>query len=109
MFDYQLLISKWCQTQVVYAIGTPTSEVFSQTITKGIISRLEENNGKSKLIQIDASINPGNSGGALVNPKGNLVGIVNAKIVGKGIEGIGFAIPANLIEESLKIEFNKGK
>ena len=48
-----------------------------------------------KLIQIDAAVNPGNSGGGLFNLKGELVGIVNAKSTGTGVEGLGFAIPVN--------------
>lgn len=87
----------------VYAIGTPGDVDLGQTLTKGIIS------GKRKIdnkiyIQTDVSINKGNSGGALIDKTGILLGIVNAKIVGLGVEGIGFAIPVNYLEEALKIK-----
>jgi serine protease Do len=58
------------------------------------------------LIQTDVSISPGNSGGALVDSNGTLIGVVNEKVLGMGVEGIGFAIPAHFIEEALMIEFN---
>ena len=89
----------------VFAIGTPNNLEFSQTVTKGIIS------GKRMIndvvyIQTDVKINPGSSGGALVNKEGAVLGVVNAKLVGKGIEGIGFAISAENIEEALKVSFD---
>ncbi|MGB0866523.1 MAG: Do family serine endopeptidase [Granulosicoccaceae bacterium] len=86
----------------VVAIGNPFG--LGQTVTSGIVSAL----GRSGLgieefedfIQTDASINPGNSGGALVNLRGELVGI-NTAIIGPagGNVGIGFAIPANLAQQ----------
>lgn len=86
----------------VVAIGNPFG--LGQTVTSGIVSAL----GRSGLgieeiedfIQTDASINPGNSGGALVNLRGELVGI-NTAIVGPsgGNVGIGFAIPSNLAQD----------
>ncbi len=96
----------------VVAIGTPFG--LEQTVTSGIVSAL----GRSGLgievyenfIQTDASINPGNSGGALVNLKGELVGINTAILGGSGGNiGIGFAIPINMaqsISEQL-IEFGE--
>lgn len=88
----------------VFAIGTPEDVDLGQTVTKGIIS------GKRKVdekvyIQTDVSISPGNSGGALITKDGLVVGIINAKIIGRGIEGIGFAIPAYYISEAMKIKF----
>lgn len=87
----------------VFAIGTPSDIELGQTLSKGIIS------GKRKVenkiyIQTDVSINKGNSGGALINSNGVLFGIVNAKIVGVGVEGIGFAIPVSYLQEALKIK-----
>jgi len=78
----------------VFAIGTPESIFLGQTLTKGIISG-ERSAGDKTIIQTDVSINPGNSGGALVNTSGHLLGIVNAKMKGEGVQGIGFAIPAS--------------
>ncbi len=84
---------------VVIAIGNPFG--LGQTVTSGIVSALGRSGlgleGYEDFIQTDASINPGNSGGALVNSKGELVGI-NTAIIGPtgGNVGIGFAVPANM-------------
>lgn len=97
---------------IVLAVGSPFG--LSQTVTMGIISALGRANvgiaDYEDFIQTDASINPGNSGGALVNLKGELIGI-NTAIFSRtgGNEGIGFAIPVSFaqpISESLK---TKGK
>jgi Do/DeqQ family serine protease len=86
---------------LVLAIGNPFG--VGQTVTSGIVSGLARNKiGEgdfSFFIQTDASINPGNSGGALINMAGELIGI-NTAIVssGGGSNGIGFAIPANLVK-----------
>jgi len=84
------------------AIGNPFG--LDQTVTSGIISGLGRNNlgieGYEDFIQTDASINPGNSGGALVNLRGQLLGI-NTAILSKsgGNVGIGFAIPVNMVKK----------
>ena len=88
----------------VYAIGTPADKELGQTVSKGIISGRRKIEGHS-LLQTDVSINGGNSGGALVARSGQLLGIVNAKLVGRGIEGIGFAIPAEQVTEALQLKF----
>jgi serine protease Do len=88
----------------VFAIGTPADKELGQTVTKGIISARRKIEGHS-FLQTDVSINSGNSGGALVTRSGQLLGIVNAKLVGKGIEGIGFAIPAEQVSEALQLKF----
>jgi Do/DeqQ family serine protease len=84
----------------VVAIGNPFG--LGQTVTSGIVSALGRSMGGSiegyeDFIQTDASINPGNSGGALVNLKGELIGI-NTAIIGPsgGNVGVGFAVPANI-------------
>jgi len=85
---------------VVLAIGNPIG--LSQTVTHGIVSATSRQQlGIAPLedfIQTDAPINFGNSGGALIDTSGNLVGI-NTAIVAKnlGVEGIGFAIPVNMV------------
>jgi serine protease DegS len=85
---------------VVLAIGNPLG--LSQTVTHGIVSAVSRSQlGIAPLedfIQTDAAINRGNSGGALVDSSGNLVGI-NTAMVAKslGVEGIGFAIPVNMV------------
>ncbi|UOQ71750.1 S1C family serine protease [Hymenobacter cellulosilyticus] len=88
----------------VFAIGTPADKELGQSITKGIISGRRKIEGHS-FLQTDVSINGGNSGGALVGRSGQLVGIVNAKLVGRGIEGIGFAIPAEQVSDALQLKF----
>jgi serine protease Do/serine protease DegQ len=85
----------------VVAVGNPFG--IGQTVTAGIVSALGRSGlaieGFEDFIQTDASINPGNSGGALVNMKGELVGI-NTAIIGPngGSVGIGFAIPTNMAD-----------
>ncbi|MCL2741855.1 MAG: trypsin-like peptidase domain-containing protein, partial [Oscillospiraceae bacterium] len=84
------------------AIGNPLG-LLGGTVTEGIISALDrkvEVEGLSMcLIQTSAAVNPGNSGGGLFNSGGELIGIVNAKSSGQDVEGIGFAIPVNLVRE----------
>jgi len=86
----------------VVAIGNPFG--IGQTVTMGIVSALRRTGlgikGYEDFIQTDASINPGNSGGALVNLRGELVGI-NSAILGPagGNIGIGFAIPVNMVRQ----------
>ncbi len=82
----------------VIAIGTPQDISLGQTVTKGIISGQREKEGNVYL-QTDVSISPGNSGGPLITMSGEVVGIVSAKYIGNGSEGLGFAIP---IAEALK-------
>lgn len=86
----------------IFVIGTPTSVELGQTLSKGIISgnRTFE---QSNFIQTDASVNGGNSGGALTKKSGELIGIINAKISGLGVEGLGFSIPGELITPGLAI------
>ena len=90
----QLKVGEW-----VLAIGSPFS--LSQTVTAGIVSAVGRSNvgfaDYEDFIQTDAAINPGNSGGALVNTRGELVGI-NTGIFSQsgGYQGIGFAVPSNL-------------
>ncbi len=85
------------------AIGNPFG--LGQTVTSGIISALGRTGlgieGYEDFIQTDASINPGNSGGALVNLRGELIGINTAILAsgGNGNVGIGFAIPINMVRE----------
>lgn len=83
---------------IVFAIGNPFG--LGQTVTSGIVSALGRGigmHGYEDFIQTDAPINPGNSGGALVNSKGELVGVNTAIIApGGGNVGIGFAVPASM-------------
>ena len=99
----------------VYAIGNPIGYEFRQTVTSGIISALnrtikidesEQVSYISDLIQTDATINPGNSGGPLVNSVGEVVGINTVKIT--SAEGIGFAIPINVVKPVIESFKEKG-
>jgi len=97
----------------VLAIGSPLNPNLSHTVTAGIISA----KGRSGVgltryedyIQTDAAINPGNSGGALVNMKGELIGINSAIATSNGGNvGIGFAIPSNLVHNVMRDIVEKG-
>ena len=85
----------------VFTLGSPLDSAYSFTVTRGIISgkerlvQISSNNSDIliKVIQTDAAVNSGNSGGPLCNANGQVIGVVNAKLSGTGIEGIGFAIP----------------
>jgi len=85
--------------ELCVAIGNPLGMEFAGSVTVGYISALNrtvETNGKTfNLIQTDAAINAGNSGGALVNTKGEVIGINTLKISSTGVEGLGFAIPVD--------------
>ena len=96
---------------VVLAIGNPFG--VGQTVTSGIVSALGRNqlgiNTFENFIQTDAAINPGNSGGALVDTKGNLIGI-NTAIYSRsgGNMGIGFAIPINIAKQVMESILTSG-
>jgi len=96
----QLKVGEW-----VLAIGSPFQ--LSQTVTAGIVSATgRANMGFAEyedFIQTDAAINPGNSGGALINTRGELVGI-NTGIYSEsgGYQGIGFAVPSNLAQRIVR-------
>ncbi|WP_170467596.1 trypsin-like peptidase domain-containing protein [Ruegeria arenilitoris] len=92
--------------ELALAIGNPFG--VGQTVSSGIISGLARTgtatgNARGYFIQTDAAINPGNSGGALIDVNGDLIGI-NTSILTRsgGSNGIGFAIPANLVAEFLR-------
>jgi len=113
--------------QTAYAIGNPIGFEFQKTVTSGIISALNRtilfkendksnygNNDSNKnevymsnLIQTDATINPGNSGGPLINNNGEIIGINTVKIT--SAEGIGFAVPINVIKPIIEKLENEGK
>lgn len=86
----------------VYLMGTPADTLLAQSVFKGVISG-RRSFADFGYIQTDAKVNPGNSGGAMLNEKGELIGIVSSKYVGYGIEGIGFAVPINQISARLNV------
>ena len=97
--------------EFVMAVGSPQG--LSTSVTCGVVSALNREitaeSRKYVVIQTDAAINEGNSGGALVNSKGEVIGVNTLKLEGTGIEGLGFAIPINSTKEiySQLIEHNK--
>lgn len=88
----------------VVAIGSPVSRNFAGTVTSGIISGKDRNvyigDSVINYLQTDAAINEGNSGGPLFNAKGEVIGINTAKM-SDDVQGIGFAIPINILQEKL--------
>ena len=98
----------------VVAIGNALG--YGQSVTTGIVSALNREvsltgtNGETitnQLIQTDAAINPGNSGGALLNMKGEVVGINSAKLASEEVEGMGYAIPITAVESIIGDLMNK--
>ncbi len=105
----QLQVGEW-----VVAIGSPFSENLAHTVTAGIVSAKGRTNVNivdfEDFIQTDAAINPGNSGGALVNLRGELVGINTAIATRSGFyQGVGFAIPVNMARKVMDDLLNRGK
>ena len=98
--------------QTVIAIGNPLGQL-GGTVTDGIISSLAreiqmEGGTTMTLLQTNAAVSPGNSGGGLFDLYGRLIGVVNAKSTGEGIEGISFAIPINTAWDIAQQLINNG-
>lgn len=98
--------------EIVLAVGNPFG--LNQTVTMGIVSATGRANvgiaDYEDFIQTDAAINPGNSGGALVNARGELVGINTAIFsTSGGYQGIGFAIPSNMVKSIMNSLVKNGK
>lgn len=103
--------------ELAVAIGNPLGLDFAGSVTAGIISavnrKVQIDDRTLNLIQTDAAINPGNSGGALVNSKGQVIGINTVKISSTGLEGLGFAIPISdakpIIDQLVIFGYVKGR
>ncbi len=98
----------------VLAVGNPFGQELAHTVTAGIVSAKGRSNlnlaAYEDFIQTDAAINPGNSGGALVNTRGELVGINTAIITGSGgSQGVGFAIPVDMARRIMDVLIRTGK
>lgn len=99
----------------IIVIGNPLGSL-GGTLTTGIISATERtitvDGREMMLLQTNAAINPGNSGGGLFNMAGELVGVVNAKMAGSDVEGLGFAIPIDyahsVMEDLINFGYVKG-
>lgn len=87
--------------QQVVVLGYPLGGE-NVTVTSGLVSVIEFDGGRNiTWIQTDSAINPGNSGGPLLDLRGEVIGVVTAKMVGLGIEGMGFAVSANTVNTYL--------
>jgi len=86
----------------ISSIGSPIDLSLYGSVSKGIIVGKRKLNNIS-FYQVNCSVNPGNSGGALINKNGELVGIINAKLIGFGVSKLGFAIPSYYLSEVLKV------
>lgn len=103
--------------ETAIAIGNPMGLEFFGSVTQGIISAVNRtitvDNRTMNLIQTDAAINSGNSGGALVNSRGEVIGINTVKVSTTGVEGMGFAIPISeakpIISDLLEYGYVKGR
>lgn len=90
--------------QTVYAVGNPGGSEFFGSVSNGIISAIDrpvssDTGYEMECIQHTSAINPGNSGGALVNGEGKIVGINSMKIASTEYEGMGFAVPSDVVIE----------
>ncbi|MBE6138783.1 MAG: PDZ domain-containing protein [Firmicutes bacterium] len=101
----------------LFTVGTPVGSEYMGTVTKGILSgkdrtvTVDLDNGGGYVMQVlqtDAAINPGNSGGPLCNINGEVIGVNSLKLVEDTIEGMGFAIPIELVMTSIE-RLEKGK
>ncbi len=90
----------------IWALGTPKDISLGQTVSKGIVSGIRNANDR-RYIQTDVNINSGNSGGALISKGGIVYGVVTAKLMGYGTEGISFSVPSKNIFSALKLEYVK--
>ena len=97
--------------QQVVAIGNALG--YGQSVTSGWISALnrtistDDGTNSTGLIQTDAAINPGNSGGALLNAKGEVIGINSAKVATDTVEGMGYAIPVSRVSDIIENLMNE--
>lgn len=103
--------------ELAVAIGSPLGTSFDRSVTVGVISALSRQitvtsaSGQEvtlNVIQTDAAINPGNSGGALVNSRGEVIGINSVKVSRTDVEGMGFAIPINDVKPIIRQLIEKG-
>lgn len=100
----------------LFTVGSPLGEEYKGTVTKGILSgkdrtisvSVDNSSVMMEVLQTDAAINPGNSGGPLVNVNGEVIGVNSMKLVKDEIEGMGFAIPIEIVKTELE-KLEKGQ
>ena len=89
----------------LFTVGSPLGKEYMGTVTKGILSgnnrTVTTENTVMEVLQTDAAINPGNSGGPLCNINGEVIGVNSLKLVEDEIEGMGFAIPIEIVMSSV--------
>ncbi|RJQ39928.1 MAG: DUF5050 domain-containing protein [Dehalococcoidia bacterium] len=94
-------LSRVALGQTVIVLGYPLGNE-SVSVTSGLVSTIDYDGGRNiTWVQTDSAVNPGNSGGPLLNLRGQVIGIITSKMVGSGVEGIGFAISANTVNTYL--------
>ncbi len=90
----------------LFTVGSPLGSDYAGTVTKGILSgnnrTVTTSNNVMDVLQTDAAINPGNSGGPLCNVNGEVIGVNSLKLVEDEIEGMGFAIPIDIVMSSVE-------
>ncbi len=102
--------SKVTVGQSVVAVGNPLGFRLGNSVSAGILSGTGRSLGSGyPFLQVDAPINPGNSGGPLFNLQGEVIGINSAKMAEVGVEGLGFAIPANTAKQIAETLLKDGK
>jgi hypothetical protein len=87
----------------VFVLGSPGGEELSFSVAKGIISGYRTFAG-AQFVQLDASLNPGNSGGPVLNASGSIVAIASWKVSHVAVEGLSFAVPADVAMKILEVE-----
>ena len=100
----------------LFTVGSPLGEEYMGTVTKGILSgkdrtvsiTLQNGSYMMEVLQTDAAINPGNSGGPLCNVNGEVIGVNSMKLVEDEIEGMGFAIPIEVVKNEVE-KLEKGE
>lgn len=97
--------SKLSLGDTLFTVGSPLGKEYKGTVTKGILSgnnrTVTTENTVMEVLQTDAAINPGNSGGPLCNINGEVIGVNSLKLVEDEIEGMGFAIPIEIVMSSV--------
>lgn len=94
----------------VIAIGNPMGFRLGNTVTTGILSGTDRRLGSGyPSLQVDAAVNPGNSGGPLVNSSGEVIGLINSKMVDTSVEGLSFAIPSSVFIDIADLLIKDGK
>ncbi|MEZ4721768.1 MAG: S1C family serine protease [Flavobacteriales bacterium] len=88
----------------VFVVGAPADRELGQSVSKGILSG-KRTIDRVKVLQTDTKISPGNSGSPLIDKRGQVIGIINMKVVGEGVEGLSFAIDSRYLFNVLGLSY----